>query len=64
MPPQGESAGIALEDVVVFSKLASQHQSRSWAEIFKAYESLRRGRIDAAYKEASFRWGKLFFLEM
>ena len=52
MPPQGESVGIALEDVMVFAKLASQYQSRSWPQIFRAYEGKRRARIDAAYKEA------------
>ena len=56
MPPQGESVGIALEDVMVFAKLASEHKSRTWPEIFAAYERLRRGRIDSAYKEANFRW--------
>ena len=56
MPPQGESAGIALEDVMVFAKLASEHRTRRWPEIFAAYERLRRGRVDAAYKEANWRW--------
>ena len=56
MPPQGESVGMALEDVTIFAKLASAYQSHSWPEIFGAYESLRRGRIDAAYKWTSFRW--------
>lgn len=41
---------------MVFAKLASEHQSRTWPEIFAAYERLRRGRLDVAYKEASFRW--------
>lgn len=56
MPPQGESVGMALEDVTILAKLASVHQSHTWPEIFGAYESLRRGRIDAAYKWMSFRW--------
>ena len=56
MPPQGESVGMALEDVMTFAKLASVHQSHTWLKIFMAYESLRRDRIDAAYKWTSFRW--------
>ena len=47
---------MALEDVMIFAKLASVHQSHTWPEIFGAYESLRRDRIDAAYKWTSFRW--------
>ena len=56
MPPQGESVGMALEDVMIFSKLAKVHQSHTWSEIFGVYERLRRGRIDAAYKWTNFRW--------
>ena len=56
MPPQGESVGIALEDAMVFAKLASEYATHTWPEIFSVYERLRRSRIDAAYKEASFRW--------
>ena len=56
MPPQGESVGMALEDVMVFARLMAHHQTHSFADLFSAYERLRRKRIGAAYEEASFRW--------
>ena len=56
MPPQGESVGMALEDVTVFARLMSGYPTRSLSDIFEAYEKARRKRIDAAYEEASWRW--------
>ena len=56
MPPQGESAGMALEDVVVFARLLAQHSKHSIGNIFAAYERARRQRIDTAYDDASYRW--------
>ncbi|OCK84990.1 FAD/NAD(P)-binding domain-containing protein [Lepidopterella palustris CBS 459.81] len=56
MPPQGESVGLALEDVVLLSRLAGQHETKSTAQILADYESLRKPRIAEAFKEAEFRW--------
>ncbi|KAF2817751.1 FAD/NAD(P)-binding domain-containing protein [Mytilinidion resinicola] len=56
MPPQGESVGLVLEDVVFFSRLVSHHKGKAVSRIFQGYDSLRRARIDAVYKEATFRW--------
>ncbi|KAF2182983.1 FAD/NAD(P)-binding domain-containing protein [Zopfia rhizophila CBS 207.26] len=56
MPPQGESVGLALEDVVLFSRIVEHSETRSVAELFSRYEQLRRPRIDAAVKEANFGW--------
>ncbi|OCL04282.1 FAD/NAD(P)-binding domain-containing protein [Glonium stellatum] len=56
MPPQGESVGLALEDVVLFSRVVSQHETKPTTQIFADYEKLRKPRIDAAFKEANFRW--------
>jgi hypothetical protein len=56
MPPQGESVGLALEDVVLFSTLLAKYKSKTAAELFELFESLRTGRINAAFDEANFRW--------
>lgn len=56
MPPQGESTGIALEDTVIFTRLIGLYPKYTLPELFTQYEKLRRSRVDAAYKEANFRW--------
>lgn len=56
MPPQGESTGIALEDTVMFARLMGLYPKYTLPELFTRYEELRRSDIDAAYKEANFRW--------
>lgn len=56
MPPQGESTGIALEDTVIFARLMGLYPKHTLPELFAQYEELRRRKVDAAYKEASFRW--------
>lgn len=56
MPPQGESTGLALEDVVLFSRILSYHETKSLQDMFEKYEALRRKKIDEAYEEAMFRW--------
>jgi len=56
MPPQGESVGLTLEDVVLFSRLLDRQASKSTPQVFKEYEDLRRARIDAAVDGANFRW--------
>ena len=57
MPPQGESIGMALEDVVVFSRvLERQNATREAAHMFETYDGLRRERIEAAWQEADFRF--------
>ena len=57
MPPQGESIGLALEDVVLLSRIIAAHgESKSTADIFTQYDSLRRDRIESAFDEASWRW--------
>jgi 2-polyprenyl-6-methoxyphenol hydroxylase-like FAD-dependent oxidoreductase len=59
MPPQGESVGLALEDVVLFSRLLQKHQAKEAEDIFVLYELLRRDRIEAAFDEANFGWEKV-----
>ncbi|KAF2122590.1 hypothetical protein BDV96DRAFT_481499 [Lophiotrema nucula] len=54
MPPQGESVGLALEDVVLLSRILEHHNDKSVTGMFSYYEQLRRSRINAAVKEANF----------
>ena len=54
MPPQGESVGLALEDVVLLSCILKHHDSKPVPELFQRYDDLRRPRINAAVKEANF----------
>lgn len=56
MPPQGESTGIALEDTVIFARLIGLYPKYDLPMLFAQYEKLRRSKVDAAYKEATFRW--------
>ena len=56
MPPQGESVGLALEDVVLFSRVMGQNETKATFQILSDYENLRKPRIDAAFKEANLRW--------
>jgi len=56
MPPQGESVGLALEDVVLFSRVMGLHETKATSQILSDYENLRKPRIDAAFKEANLRW--------
>jgi salicylate hydroxylase len=55
MPPQGESTGLAIEDGVLLARILSPSKL-SVQGAFRTYEKTRRPRIDAAYKEAVFRW--------
>lgn len=59
MPPQGESAGIALEDAIVMGRALSQVDTNGLASCMAAYERLRRPRTDAAYRQAAFGWNTL-----
>ena len=60
MPPQGESTGIVFEDGVLFSRVLARwmQKTRNGAdgtpvkEAFDAFETLRRGRIEAAWDES------------
>jgi 2-polyprenyl-6-methoxyphenol hydroxylase-like FAD-dependent oxidoreductase len=56
MPPQGESAGHALEDAILFARVMQHSMDKGLDEVFSAYERVRRGRIDQAYAEAVFGW--------
>jgi salicylate hydroxylase len=57
MPPQGESIGLALEDVVLLARILEKHQSsKSFEDMFILYDSLRRKRIEDAFDEANWRW--------
>jgi 2-polyprenyl-6-methoxyphenol hydroxylase-like FAD-dependent oxidoreductase len=57
MPPQGESIGMALEDIVVLSRvLERQNATRDVSHMFETYDGLRRERIEAAWQEADFRF--------
>lgn len=54
MPPQGESTSVLLENAVVFARCLCRKQvfGGSINEGFDAFEDLRRGRVDAAFKES------------
>ncbi|KAH8728543.1 hypothetical protein GQ44DRAFT_702446 [Phaeosphaeriaceae sp. PMI808] len=54
MPPQGESAGLALEDAVLLSRVLEHRNGKSIEESFQLYDKLRRPRIDTAVKMANF----------
>ncbi|RMZ90262.1 hypothetical protein DV736_g2519, partial [Chaetothyriales sp. CBS 134916] len=59
MPPQGESAAIALEDAIVFGRIMSVSSSSTINGLhgrFMAYERIRRPRADEAYRQATFGW--------
>jgi salicylate hydroxylase len=56
MPPQGESTGLAIEDGVLLARVFKSDPERTIQDVFRIYEITRRPRIDAAYKEAMFRW--------
>lgn len=66
MPPQGESAGIALEDAIVLARVVahcttsgSQTVSSTSTDIdsaFAAYERIRRPRVDEAYSQSTWGW--------
>ena len=53
MPPQGESVGFALEDVVLFSRILKQCKDLPIEGLFAKYEHLCRPRINAAVKAAN-----------
>jgi salicylate hydroxylase len=59
MPPQGESAGIALEDAIILGRALSKIHDSDLASCLAAYERLRRPRVDEAYRQASFGWDTL-----
>ena len=56
MPPQGESAGIALEDAIILGRALSVSDEKGIPSRLAAYERLRRPRADEAYKQATFGW--------
>ncbi|KAM0720838.1 hypothetical protein Q7P37_003123 [Cladosporium fusiforme] len=58
MPPQGESTGIAIEDGILFAHVLSRRASRSVAQIFSDFESVRRGAINKHYQDAE-KMGRL-----
>jgi salicylate hydroxylase len=57
MPPQGESTGYALEDAILFARVAAARSTTKWLDhIFAAYQTVRRRRINEAYDQATFGW--------
>lgn len=56
MPPQGESAGYAIEDAILFARVMQHKMDKGLHEVFDAYQRLRRSRIDQAYDESSLGW--------
>ena len=56
MPPQGEAAGLALEDAVLLARVFKEFPNKSTPEAFAIYERTRRPRVNAAYKSANMRW--------
>ena len=56
MPPQGEAAGLALEDAVLLARVFQECPNKSIPEVFGVYERTRRPRINTTYKAANMRW--------
>ena len=59
MPPQGQSVGICLDDVILFSRLLAKHKPASTSDIatlFTRYDSIRRPIVTEAHKQAVRRW--------
>ncbi|CAG7939911.1 unnamed protein product [Penicillium olsonii] len=56
MPPRDESAAYALDDAILFSRILARYRSEPLAEVFDAYESLRRDTINRAFKESRRMW--------
>ena len=56
MPPQGESIGLCLEDVMLLSKVLKEKPSDEALQIFETYEFLRRERIEKAFEKADWSW--------
>lgn len=54
MPPQGESTSVLLENAVIFARCLFRTQALggSIKAGFDAFEDLRRGRVNAAFKES------------
>ena len=59
MPPQGESIGIALEDVVLLSKILEKRKSKEPMQIFQEYDNIRRANVEKAYAAANWGWEKV-----
>ncbi|MDI1490862.1 MAG: hypothetical protein OHK93_002067 [Ramalina farinacea] len=68
MPPQGESTGFAIEDAILFAHVLSKRahlpvsdgavtsDSLPIPDLITHYIELRRPKMEAAFKEADFRW--------
>src|SRR5205809_1592829 len=59
MPPQGQSVGICLGDVILLSRLLAKYQPTTASDVtslFTRYDSLRRPHITKAHKQAIKRW--------
>jgi salicylate hydroxylase len=56
MPPQGESAGIALEDAIVFGRVMGKIDEKGLERRSEVYERIRRKTVDEAYQQATFGW--------
>ncbi|KAJ5365507.1 hypothetical protein N7517_008393 [Penicillium concentricum] len=56
MPPRDESAAYALDDAILFSRILASYRSEPLAEVFDAYENLRRDTINRAFKESRRMW--------
>ena len=56
MPPQGESTGFAIEDAVLLTQIMHKRPDFDVSQIISKYETLRKPRIDKAFKDAQFRW--------
>lgn len=58
MPPKDESAAYALDDAILFSRIFTRYIDEPLPVAFKAYEAMRRGPIDEAYKAATESWNE------
>ncbi|KAE8376687.1 hypothetical protein BDV26DRAFT_265184 [Aspergillus bertholletiae] len=58
MPPRDESAAYALDDAILFSRILAKHRHEPLPVAFKAYEDLRRGTVNTAFKASRRMWEK------
>lgn len=58
MPPRDESAAYALDDAILFARILVRYRSEPLPEVFDAYESMRRGTIEQAFKESHRMWDR------
>lgn len=58
MPPRDESAAYALDDAILFARILTRYRFEPLREVFRAYQDVRRGTVNAAFKVSQRMWEK------